>query len=271
MPTATAAATVALQENYRLPRAVPAPLKGGAVAAVPGDAAPGWLRGPGVAASVVLHGAALLAAWALSGRGHDVAPPAPVVELIRLQPQAVKPPDPPPEPPPPEPRQPRQLTAARPAPAPLPVPKTVAAPAEQAETTTPPEPPRQAAPIGPVTPAVPVAAPPTPPAPPAPPAPKQISTEGIPTDYVNQVYARINASTEYPREAKIRRQQGKVGYRLTLDPRGALLGVELQSSGNEVLDEAARAAIRRAAPFPALPDLGGSSYLLAGNIVFKIN
>ena len=105
----------------------------------------------------------------------------------------------------------------------------------------------------------------------APAAPRQISTEGIPTDYVSQVYARINSSTDYPREAKMRRQQGKVGYRLTLSPQGALLSFDIDSSGIPALDEAAREAIRRAAPFPKLPDLGGASYLLAGNIVFKIN
>ncbi|USX17340.1 TonB family protein [Oxalobacteraceae bacterium OTU3CAMAD1] len=88
---------------------------------------------------------------------------------------------------------------------------------------------------------------------------------------MNQVYARINSNTDYPREAKMRRQQGKVAYRLTLNPQGALISFDIQSSGVEALDEAARDAIRRAAPFPRLPDLGGSTYLLAGNIVFKIN
>ena len=277
MSTATlSSGTLSSTDHHRAPRPVRPALQGGALAGVsPGvvaDSRGGWLRGRGVAGSVVLHGAALLAVWALSGTTGAPPAPAPVVELIRLQPEALKPPPPPPEP---EPLRPKELTAARPTPAPLPVPKTVAAAPERAETYTPPAPPQQSAPIGPVTPPVPVAqAPepaPAPPAPPARPTNTQISTEGIPTDYVNQVNARINGSTEYPREAKLRRQQGKVGYKLTLSPQGALLGVDIQSSGNEVLDEAAREAIRRAAPFPKLPDLGGSSYLLAGNIVFKIN
>ncbi|GGY39562.1 TonB family protein [Pseudoduganella albidiflava] len=272
MSTATVSqATLSPRENLRVQRPAPAALKGGALAGVSHAPDGGWLRGRGVAASAALHGAALLAAWALSGTASDAPPPAPVVELIRLQPEALKPPPPPPPEPEPEPEKPKQLTAARPAPVPLPVPKTVAASADEAETTPPPDPPRQVAPIGPVTPAppAPVAQVPAPPS--APPAPRQIATDGIPTDYVNQVYARINRSTEYPREAKMRRQQGRVGYRLTLSPQGALLGVDIQTSGNDVLDEAARQAIQRAAPFPALPDLGGSSYLLAGNIVFKLN
>ncbi|MBB3220020.1 energy transducer TonB [Pseudoduganella umbonata] len=265
-------ATLSLQENARVPRPVPPPLTGGALAGVSAGTDGGWLRGRGVAGSAAVHGAVLLAVLALSGGPADTPAPAPVVELIRLQPEVLKPPPPPPEPER-EPEQPKQLTAARPVPAPVPVPKTVAVAAEAAETYTPPPAPQQAASIGPVAPPAPspVAQAPATPEPPPPAAPKQIATEGIPTDYVNQVYARINGSTEYPREAKMRRQQGKVGYRLTLSPQGALLGVEIQTSGNDVLDEAAREAIGRAAPFPKLPDLGGSSYLLAGNIFFRIN
>lgn len=230
----------------------------------------GWLRSPGAAGTVLVHGAALLAIWSFSGV--VVKPPAtpPVVELIRLQPEPKK------ElaPPKPQPAKEKPVLLAPPKPVarPLPTPKTVETSADKAETYTPPAPPVQAAPIGQVTPVAP--APPQPPAPvptAAPAAPRQIGTEGIPTDYVNQVYARINSKTDYPREAKMRRQQGKVGYRLTLDPQGALISFDIQSSGVEALDEAARDAIRRAAPFPRLPDLGGSTYLLAGNIVFKIN
>jgi protein TonB len=265
-------AKLSLYENVHAPRAAAAglpPLHGGALALLSASGGEGWLRRRGAAASVLLHGAAVVAAWTLSAEKAPAPPAPPVVELIRLQPEPLKPPEPPLAPP--KPAEPKLLAAARPVAQPLPLPKTVAAPAERAETTTPPEAPQQAAPPGPVTPQ-----PPAPPAPPAPPPPqpptqRQVSTEGIPTDYVNQVFARINSNADYPREAKMRRQQGKVGYRLTLSPQGAVLGVEIQGSGVEALDEAAREAIRRAAPFPRLPDLGGSSYLLAGNIVFKIN
>jgi protein TonB len=226
-----------------------------------------WLRRPGVAATVVIHGAAFLAIWGWSSG--VVKPPVapPVVELIRILPE----PKPELAPPKPEPVKDKlALAPPKPVAQPQPVPKTVEASASQAETYTPPAPPVHVAPPGPVTPAQPAPAP-AQAAPQAAPAPKQISTEGIPTDYVNQVYARINRNADYPREAKMRHQQGKVGYRLTLNPDGSLVSFELQSSGVEALDEAARDAIRRAAPFPRLPDLGGSSYLLAGNIVFKIN
>ncbi|MRW90474.1 TonB family protein [Duganella sp. FT80W] len=228
---------------------------------------PQWWRRPGATGTLLIHGAALLAVlgWSTGVVKPPLTPP--VVELIRIlpEPKQITPPKPEPV------KDKVTLSAPKPVAQPLPQPKTVDAPAAKAETYTPPAPPVQAAPPGPVTPAAPAPAPAAPSAPPAAVAPKQISTEGIPTDYVNQVYARINRNADYPREAKMRRQQGKVGYRLTLNPDGSLVSFDIQSSGVEALDEAARDAIRRAAPFPRLPDLGGSSYLLAGNIVFKIN
>jgi protein TonB len=96
--------------------------------------------------------------------------------------------------------------------------------------------------------------------------------EGIPSDYVNQVYARINASAagHYPRAAKQRELEGRIRYRLTLAPDGKLLHVEIQGSGEAILDDAAREAIQAAGPFPKLPDLGGSTYQLSGAIVYKV-
>jgi protein TonB len=251
------------------------PARGRGSAAQPEDkaerhsAGPHWWRQRGAYVSLALHAAALLAVWQFSARVSE-APPAPLpVELIRVQapPELIPPP---PEPlPKPEPVKEKPLAPPRPVERALPAPKTVAVDAAKAETATPP-PVTEAPPPGPVAP--PAAAPAVPaPAAPAPaPAPKVIATEGIPSDYVNQVFSRINRNTDYPREAKQRRQQGKVGYKLTLSPQGALLNFDIDSSGNEVLDEAAREAIRRAAPFPPLPDLGGSSYTVAGNIVFKL-
>lgn len=246
-----------------------------AVASLPSlpTAASAWRRYRGVLISGLLHGGVALLAWNLAGSHPAPKAVATVVELIRVAPpKALTPPPPPPTP---EPQaKPVSLAPPRPVAAAVPQPKTVEAPAASAETYTAPSTPAPAAPIGPVTPVAPAPAP-VPAsaavAKPAPPASKVVSTEGIPTDYVNQVYARINRNADYPQAAKQRRQQGKVGYVLTLDPQGTLLKVELQPSGVEALDDAARQAIERAAPFPKLPDLGGSSYLLAGNIVFKLN
>lgn len=230
--------------------------------------APAWRRYRGVLISGLLHGGVALLAWNLAGSHPAPKAVATVVELIRVAPpKAIVPPPPPPEPQ----AKPVSLAPPRPVAAAVPQPRTVEAPAASAETYTAPTTPAPATPIGPVTPVAPAPAPAPAAAKPAPPASKVVSTEGIPTDYVNQVYARINRNTDYPQAAKQRRQQGRVGYVLTLDPQGALLKVEIQPSGVEALDEAARQAIERAAPFPKLPDLGGSTYLLAGNIVFKLN
>lgn len=223
-----------------------------------------WWRRPGAVISVVVHAAGALAIWNFSSTVIKAPAPPAVVQLIHVPP--------PKEITPPKPEPLLQQTLAPPLPVvqPVPVPK-IEAPVVPVETVTPPAPPVHVAAVASPAPAP--AAPPAsvPPPAPAPTAPRQISTEGIPTDYVNQVYARINSTTDYPREAKMRRQQGKVGYRLTLSPQGALLSFDIESSGIPALDEAAREAIRRAAPFPKLPELGGASYLLAGNIVFKIN
>jgi protein TonB len=228
-----------------------------------GSSKVGWWRRPGAVISVAVHAVAALAIWNFSGTVTKAPPPPLVVQLIHL---------PPPKEitlPKPEPLQQKTLAPPIPVVQPVPVPKIVDVPVVPVETAAPP------VHVAAVTPAPPApAAPPAPPAPvapPAPAAPRQIGTEGIPTDYVNQVYARINSNTDYPREAKMRRQQGKVGYRLILNPQGALVSFDIDSSGIPALDEAAREAIRRAAPFPKLPDLGGATYLLAGNIVFKIN
>ncbi len=262
-------ATLSLRDTYAA--ATPPAAQGAGFATSYLEAGGGqhWLRRPGAVVTVAIHGAALLAIWSWSSTIVKPAVTPPVIELIRIAPeprQEITPPKP-------ELVKEKQVALAPPKPAapPLPAPRTVETSAAQAETYTPPALPLQAAPPGPVTPPqpAPVPAPTQAAAPVA--APKQISTEGIPTDYVNQVYARINRNADYPREAKMRRQQGKVGYRLTLNPDGSLVSFDIQSSGVEALDEAARDAIRRAAPFPRLPDLGGSSYLLAGNIVFKIN
>ena len=243
-----------------------------AVASLPSlqTGAPVWRRYRGVLISSLLHGGVALLAWNLAGSQPAPKAVATVVELIRAAPpKAIAPPPPPPKPAEPQAR-PVSLAPPRPVAASVPQPKTVEAPAASAETYSAPATPAPATPIGPVTPAAPAPAP-VAAAKPAPPASKVVSTEGIPTDYVNQVYARINRNTDYPQAAKQRRQQGRVAYVLTLDPQGALLKVEIQPSGVEALDEAARQAIERAAPFPKLPDLGGSTYLLAGNIVFKLN
>lgn len=217
-----------------------------------------WWHKPGALTSFGLHLAAIAAVWGLSHRVLPPATPERVIELV-LAPKQLEPPPPPKVEP--QKAQPK-VSSARPLPAPAPRSTPVAA--EQAEIATPP-----------TVPVAPVAAEPVravaPEASPAPPKPRVISNDGIPSDYVNQVYSRISRHTSYPRAAKMRKEEGRVIYKLTLSPQGELLKYEIQTSGSEALDEAAADAIKGAAPFPKLPELGGSSYLLAGAIVFKVN
>ncbi len=219
----------------------------------------GLLRSPGGLASVGVH---VLIAVGVIAFAHQVRPVierARTIELTIERPPEPKPVEPPPPPPP------KRLVETAPTPpkaVPLPQPKTVDAPAAQAEAYTPP----------PAPPPTAVLPPPAPPAvAPAPPVQKVIETAQIPSDYVNQVFAQINGKASYPEAAKRRRQEGRVGYQLTLSPAGQLIRFEIQSSGTPALDDAARDAIKAAAPFPKLPDLGGSVYLLSGAIVFRIS
>jgi periplasmic protein TonB len=136
-------------------------------------------------------------------------------------------------------------------------------------------------PVATAPPAAPVAAPPAAPAAttaaPAPPEPvaakpRVVDTNGIPSDYVNKVFERIDryAADSYPRAARLRHDEGRVGYQLTLDPEGRVLAIDIRSSGNATLDDAARDAIRSAAPFPKPPDLGAGAYRLAGTIAYEL-
>lgn len=67
--------------------------------------------------------------------------------------------------------------------------------------------------------------------------------------------ARLERVKRYPSAARVRRIQGVAYVRFRVDRQGRLLFATLQrSSGNALLDEAAMDTIRRAQPFPAIPD-----------------
>ncbi|WP_085316066.1 TonB family protein [Derxia lacustris] len=219
------------------------------------------------AISLALHAGLAVYLWNWS---HEPAPPAAPERVIEM---VIAPPEPPKLIEPPKPIEPPKVKTIeppraappKPAPAPAVAPSVVPSPAPVAATPAPPEPAPAPAPV----------AAPASPAPPAPaaahPGPPN-SPDAIPTDYANQVFARINriASGRYPKAAMLRRQEGRIGYRLTLAPDGTLLGYELDKCGIEALDNAAEDALKAAAPFPKLPDLGAASYRLAGAIVYRL-
>lgn len=233
----------------------------------PPAAAKRWPQHSGTVASIILHGVFIAAIWGVSRIVPQHAPPLPerAIELVLIpaEPKQLAPLPVAPETRPAPPKAAPHAASPKAAPDILPrtVPRTVPATAEKAETAAPPPVAAEPARAAPAE---------APPAPPAPARPRVIATEGIPTDYVNQVHSRINGKAVYPRVAKMRGDEGRVLYKISLTPQGDLMKYEIQSSGNEVLDKAAVDAIKAAAPFPRLPDLGGSAYLLSGAIVFSV-
>ncbi|WP_430462966.1 TonB family protein [Thalassolituus sp. LLYu03] len=74
--------------------------------------------------------------------------------------------------------------------------------------------------------------------------------------YLRTVLRHANSKAEYPQRALKRRLQGVVMVGIRLDAQGQLLGLEtVQSSGSELLDQAALRAARQAAPYPQPPEV----------------
>lgn len=73
--------------------------------------------------------------------------------------------------------------------------------------------------------------------------------------YVSDAIKIIRGKTRYPQRALDRRHAGSVRVAVVIDRRGQILGTNiLESSQYELLNKEAIDAIRRSAPFPALPE-----------------
>lgn len=81
-------------------------------------------------------------------------------------------------------------------------------------------------------------------------------------DYGAVVHAWLLRYHRYPTGARLRRQQGRVMMRLTIDRQGQVIASRMErSSGYPELDEAAQELVRRASPLPPIPkDLQISRY-----------
>lgn len=192
--------------------------------------------------AVAVHGgiaALLLAGTFASPKPQPEQPP--VFEIILPAAQPLPVPQPETQPAPPEPSA--DLPDAEPEPqiealAPKPVVKPRRAlPAVQPQAETQPS-----APVAPAAPMQPVSAP----ALPQPPAPAQAMPP-----YAPILLDWLGRHRNYPRAARLRRQEGIPRIALTLDRSGRLLHLELrEASGHDLLDQAALDMARRAAPFP---------------------
>ncbi|WP_422367452.1 energy transducer TonB [Pelagibius sp.] len=78
---------------------------------------------------------------------------------------------------------------------------------------------------------------------------------GAVADYSAIVLAWLERHKEYPRGAQQRRQEGVVLLFIAIDREGRVLEARIeQSSGRDVLDQAALDMLERAAPLPPVPD-----------------
>ncbi|MBP1883636.1 energy transducer TonB family protein [Sinorhizobium mexicanum] len=78
------------------------------------------------------------------------------------------------------------------------------------------------------------------------------------SNYPGKVRSKLNRAFRYPSEAKRQRLRGVAQVRFTVTSGGGVAGVSLaKSAGSPILDQAALDAVRRAVPFPAIPDGAG--------------
>jgi protein TonB len=80
------------------------------------------------------------------------------------------------------------------------------------------------------------------------------------SNYPGKVVAKLRRALRYPSEARSRRLNGVVQVRFVVGGSGDVGSVGLAaSSGSPVLDKAALATVKRAAPFPPIPEGAGRS------------
>ena len=101
----------------------------------------------------------------------------------------------------------------------------------------------------------------------------KIDYEKILSDYSYSIRMKVASAQVYPEFAREKNKQGKAILSIKLGRNGNILNVSVgNSSGHEVLDEAAVKAIKDAAPYPKIPDKLNRQYvLLKLPISFVIN
>lgn len=92
---------------------------------------------------------------------------------------------------------------------------------------------------------------------------------GASSKYPGQVQVRVSRASRYPSAAK--GSKGEAHVTFTVAANGGVSSLKLsRSSGNSALDDAALAAVERAAPFPPIPeDAGRSSWTFTVPVAFR--
>lgn len=246
--------------------------------------------------SVVLHGIAIAALWAvLTGEPQPIQDETSViaVDLVALAQSApAAPAGGPAAPEQPDPASVSPPTAARPAPPPPPEPPVERRPTPTVKPEKAPKQPLEKP--APSTPSPPAPAPPaqTPgtaaPSNPAPSTATQTTGSGAApgqpnpetsaiakASYARLVLSRLQRAIVYPRRAQRREIEGVVRVEIVLAASGALRKVRLLgSSGSDILDDAALELVRRVAPFPAVPQAlspRGQDVAFTAPIQYRLN
>ncbi len=88
-------------------------------------------------------------------------------------------------------------------------------------------------------------------------------------DFEAAVKRAVLSRKRQPTLAWDRRNTCVVNYAVKIARSGALAGLSIDPCGVPEINEAAQAAIRAAAPFPAPPDLGASTTTVHGTLIFQ--
>ena len=91
-------------------------------------------------------------------------------------------------------------------------------------------------------------------------------------DYQRTLYRQIERAKRYPLQSRLNREEGTVKVRFVIASSGAVSEVKvIKSSGFDLIDRAAVAAVEDAAPFPPLPEgLSGSRLPVTVPIRFSL-
>jgi len=74
-------------------------------------------------------------------------------------------------------------------------------------------------------------------------------------EFAARLFGHLNRYKRYPEVARMRRQEGVVSVRFTMDRKGHVLSYELaKTSGSEALDREAQELLKRAEPLPDIPN-----------------